>query len=112
DDALNLLRGRPDVAQVNLVSCAILADGIIQQVDVNGSGQPVCNHERRRGQEVGLHKGMDAPLEVAVAGEHAGDDKVALLDGPGNGLRQWPGVADAGRATVSNQIVAELVEVR
>ena len=50
-------------------------------------GERVGHDERRRGEVVGLHLGVDAPLEVAVAGEHRGDHQVALADAPGDGPR-------------------------
>src|SRR6266540_1364684 len=54
--------------------------------------------------------GVDAPLEVAVAGQHADHGEVMLVDGRGDLLRQRAGVADAGGAAVPDQVEAELVQ--
>ena len=111
DRVRDLLRRRPDVAQVDLVAVLVLAERLLEQVDVHPAGERVGDDERRRGEVVRLHLGMDARLEVAVAGEHRADDEVALLDGGRDLLRQRPGVPDAGRAAVADRVEAELLEI-
>ena len=63
----DLLRGRPEVAEVDVVAVGVLADRLGVEVDVHPPGERVGDDERRRGQVVRLHLGMDARLEVAVA---------------------------------------------
>ena len=86
--------------------------GSVEQVDVHPARECVGDHERRRGEVVRLHLGVDPGLEVAVAREHGADDEVALGDGDGDRLRQRAGVADARRAAVADGVEAELLEVR
>ena len=50
-------------------------------------GERVGDDERRRGEVVRLHLGVDARLEVAVAGEHGADDEVALARPPARSAR-------------------------
>ena len=111
DRLLDLGRARPEVAQVDVVAVLVLAERLLEQVEVHPARERVGDHERRRGEVVRLHLRVDAGLEVAVAGEHGADDQVALLDRDRDRLRQRPGVADAGRAAVADGVEAELLEV-
>ena len=111
DRVRDLLRGRPDVAEVDLVAVLVLAERLLEQVDVHPACERVGDDERRRGEVVRLHLGVDPGLEVAVAGEHGADDEVALLDSDRDLLRQRAGVSDAGRAAVADGVEAELLEI-
>ncbi len=46
------------------------AERLVDEVEVHAAGERVRDDERRRGEVVRLHLGMDARLEVPVAGEH------------------------------------------
>ena len=59
----------------------------------------------------GLDAGMHAGLEIAVAGEDAGSDEIGLGDGFVDDGIERAGIADAGGATVADDLEAELVEV-
>ena len=83
----DLLRGRPEVAEVDVVAVGVLADRLGVEVEVHPAGERVGDDERRRGQVVRLHLGMDARLEVAVAGEDGADDEVVLGHRLGDLLR-------------------------
>ncbi len=82
-----------------------------EQVLGHGSGQRVGDHQRRRRQIVGARLRVDAALEVAVAGQHRRHRQAALVDGLADGLRQRPGVADAGGAAVAHKVEAEGVQL-
>ena len=112
DGLLDLRARGPEVAQEDVGALAVLAERLGVEVDVDPAGERVGHDERRRGQVVRPHLGMDARLEVAVAREHRADDEVVLLDGLRDRLRQRPGVPDAGRAAVADGVEAELLEVR
>ena len=111
DRLLDLLRGRPDVAQVDVVPVPVLPERLVHQVDVHASCQRVRDHERRRSEVVRLHLRMDARLEVPVAAQHRADDEVALVHGLRDLLGQRAGVPDARRAAVPDRLEAECVEV-
>ena len=111
DRVRDLLRRRPDVAEVDLVAGVVLAERLREQVDVHPARERVGDDERRRGEVVRLHLGVDPGLEVAVAREHGADHEVALRDGDGDLLRQRARVSDAGRAAVADGVEAELLEV-
>ena len=55
--------------------------------------------------------GIDAALEIAVAGKDGSGDQVALVDGQRDVLGQGPGIADAGGAAEADEVEAELVEI-
>ena len=93
------------------VAVGVLAERVVEQVDVHPPGERVGDAQRRRGEVVVAHVLVDPALEVAVAREHRADDEVVLVDRLGDLLRQRPRVADAGRAAVADEVEAELVEV-
>ena len=111
DELLDLLRGRPDVLQVDGLAVAAGAERLLGEVLLHRAGERVGDDERRRGEVVRLHVGADAAFEVAVAGQHGGGDDAVLVDGGGDLRRQRAGVADAGGAAEADEIEAELVEV-
>ena len=108
---LDLLRARPDVAQVHRPVGAV-SQRIGGEVGVDAAGQRIGHHERRRGQVVGAHRRVDASLEVAIAREHGGHLEVVALDRAGDLVGQRPGVADARGAAEADQVEADLVERR
>ena len=75
------------------------------------AGERIGDDQRRRGEVVRPHVGIDAALEVAVAGEHGGGDEVVVVDRFGDLRRQRAGVADAGGAAEADEVEAELVEI-
>jgi hypothetical protein len=111
DRLADLLCGRPDVAQEDVVTVHVGADRLGLEVDVHPAGQRVGDDKRRRREVVRLHLGMDARLEVAVAREDRADDEVAVGDRDGDLLRERSRVADAGRAAVADRVEAEAIEI-
>ena len=104
DHLLDLARVGPDVAQVDRLAVGALAERLGGQVDVHPPGQRVGDDQRRAGEVVRLHVLVDPALEVTVAGQHRADRQVLLLDRRRDLGRQRPGVADAGRAAVADQV--------
>ena len=88
-----------------------MAERIGGEIDVQRAGQRIGDDERRRGEIVGAHIGIDAAFEIAVAGEHRGGDEIVLADRFRDRLRQRAGIADAGGAAIADEIEAELVEI-
>ncbi len=111
DELADLLVRGPDVLEVDLLALLIDAERILGQVDIHRAGDGVGDDERRRGEIIGAHVGVDAAFEIAVAREHRGRHQIVLVDRLGNLLRQRAGIADAGGAAEADQIEAELVEV-
>ncbi len=107
----DFVQTRPQVAQENVRAFAVLADGVVGQVQVHASGQRERHHQRRRHEEIRLDVLMDARLEIAVAAEHRRRDQVVRGDGFLDLRMQRAGVADARRAAVADDLEAELVEV-
>ena len=64
------------------------------------------------GEVRGTHLRMHPAFEVPVPGEHRDHVEVLFLDRGRHIADQRPGVADAGRAAVTDERESELVEVR
>ena len=111
DEALNFLRGRPDVAQENFFSSLVGSNRLLREILRYGTSQRIRDDQRRRGQIIGLHVGADAAFEIAVAGENRGGDDPVLVDAVRHFSRQRAGIADAGRAAKAHDVEPELVEV-
>ena len=107
---ISLLR-RPDVLEKHLLALGVGAERLLDHVDAHRAGDRIGDHQRRRGEIIGAHVGVDAALEIAVAGEHGGGHQVAIVDRLGILRRQRPGIADAGGAAEADQVEAELVEI-
>ena len=107
----DLLVRRPDVAEIDRVAVRARAERIGGEVDPHAAGERVRDDERGRGEIVGLDGRVDAPLEVAVARQHRGDDQVAGVDRGVDPVVDRAGVADARGAAVPDEVEAEPVEV-
>ena len=110
DEILDFLAGRPDVREIDGLAALVVADRLLGEVDLHRAGERVGDDQRRRGEIVGAHVGIDAPLEIAIAREHRGRDEIVLGDRRRNRRRQRARIADAGRAAVADDVEAELVE--
>jgi hypothetical protein len=53
-------------------------------VDLHRAGERVGDDQRRRGEIVRLHVGVDAAFEVAVARQHGGGEVALVVDGFGS----------------------------
>src|SRR3546814_8690485 len=67
--------------------------------------------ERRRGEIVGAHVGRHAAFEIAVARQYGGGDNIIAVDRLRNRRRERPRIADAGGAAVTDEIIADRVEM-
>ena len=102
---------RPDVFQVYRLPVRVGAYRVAAQVDVYVAGQRVGDHQGRRGEIVGPDMAVDAPLEIAVAGEYCGYRQFAFYDGLGDMIGERAAVADAGGASVPYQVEAQGIQV-
>ena len=96
----------------HVVAVGVLAQRVVEEVDVHRARERVGDDERRRREVVHLHVGVDPALEVAVARQHRDHREVVVLDGLADLGDERAGVADAGGAAVADEVEAELVEVR
>ncbi len=111
DGLADLLLRRPDVAQVHGLARRRRTDWLGLKVDVHRARQRIGDDERRRGQVVDLRQRVDAPLKVAVAAQDRGHNQVLLLHRLGDILLERAAVADAGRAAVANNVIAQRLQV-
>ncbi len=80
DHGVDLFVAGPDVLQADLAAAGVLAQHVALDVEADGAGDGIGHHQRRRGQEGLLGIGVDAAVEVAVAGQDCGRVKVAVDD--------------------------------
>ena len=111
NDRIDLAAGRPDVLEEDLLALLVEAERLLDQIGIHRAGERIGDHQRRRGEIVRAHVGVDAALEIAVAGEHRGGHQILIVDGLGDFRRERSGIADAGGAAEADEIVAELVEI-
>ena len=90
----------------------VLADRIIRQIKIDASGERKGHDQRRRHEEVRLDVLMHARFEISIAGKNRGRDQIVFVDRLLDLRMERAGVADAGRATVADEIESELIEIR
>ena len=103
---------RPEIAQENVLAVFVLAERFVRQVEIDAAGERKGDDQRRRHEEVRLDVLMHARFEIAVAGKDRGRDEIVFVDRLLDLRMERPGVADAGRATVTDDVEAELIEIR
>ncbi len=86
-----------------------MAKRIVIHIERHRAGQGIGHYQRRGGQEIHPDLGMDAALEIAIAGQYRGDRQFAVMDGLADGFGQGTGVADAGGAAIAHQVEAQLL---
>ena len=107
----HFLRRRPNIAQVDRLAVAIVAERIVRHIEIHAAGQCVRDHQRRRGQIVRAHQRMNAALEIAIAAEHGNRDEAILLDRRADRFRKRAAIADARGAAKAHQIELQLFQI-
>ena len=103
---------RPDVGEADWLAGAVRAQHVLFDVEANGAGEGVGDHQGRRGQEGLLRIGVDAAIEVAVAREYGGSVKVPVDDLLLDHRIQGAGHAIAGGAGKGHHAEAQLLKLR
>jgi hypothetical protein len=111
DRLRDLLRGRPDVGQEDLLAVVGDPERLVEQVDVHRPRERVGDDERRRREVVHLHVGLMRPSKLRLPESTEHDREVLGGDRLGDLLGQRSRVPDAGRAAVADEVEAELLEV-
>ncbi len=104
------LRG-PDIGEVDGVAVFAFAQRIFSEVDIDPSGESKGNDKRRRHQIICANFGVDAALEVAIAGEDGSYHQFFLVDGLRYLGGQRAGVADAGGTSIADDVELQLFEI-
>ena len=99
---MNLMGFRPDVTEVDGIPILIVTQGIIEEVEMHVACQCVSDDQWWGREEIHAYKWMNSPFEVAVSGKYRAADDVAGLNRFRDSFWQGSRVADAGRATVSD----------
>ena len=104
-ERVDLRIGRPDVGQMHRRAVCARAERVVQQIHVHRARQRVGDHERGRGQVVLRHVRRDAPFEVAIARQHAG--QLDLVCHVMQRIHHGPRVADAAHAPETARVKAQ-----
>ena len=86
-----------------------LSDRMQINVFDDRSGQRVSDDERRRHQEIRFDVLMNARLEIAVARQNRSGDQIVFDDLFFDARIERTGIADAGRAAVTDEIKTDFV---
>src|SRR5262249_40026601 len=95
----------------DLLTLLVEAQRLLHKIGIHRARERISNDQRRRGEIIRAHVGVDAPFEIAIAGEHGGSNEILVVYRLGNLWRERPGISDVGGAAEADEIVAELVEV-
>ena len=111
-EAVEVLRIGPYVAQEDRGAVGIAAQRLVFEIHVDAARQRKGHHERRRGEVIAADRLVDAPLEVAIAGQHGGGDQIALADRSGELGVKWSALARAGGAAVAHDMKTQRLQRR
>src|SRR4030095_4210442 len=101
----------PKIAQESFFTVSVLAQRFARKINMHSAGERECHHQRMRHQEIRLDMLMYARFEVAVSRKHRGSNQIEFMDCLLDFRMERSGIADAGRATVADQIKPELIEI-
>ena len=111
DQGIHFVPAGPDVLQEDVVAGLVLPDGITLVVDIDSASEGVSNDQGRACKVVSPRLRMDTALEVSVAGQHGGGDKVVVFDCVLDFLWDITAIANAGHAAVASSGEPKLVQV-
>ncbi len=89
----------------------ICADRLVCKIDIDSSGQCERDHQRRRHQKVSFDVLVHARLKISVSRKHRRRDQIVIVDRLLDLRMQRAGIADAGCATVTDEVEPELIEI-
>ena len=86
--------------------------GSLRKIDINPACERERDDERRRHEEIRLDVLMHARFEISISRKNRSRDQIVFVDRFLDLRMKRSGVADAGRATVTDKIKAKLIEIR
>ena len=101
----------PEIAQKSFIPFLVSADRLFRKIDIDPSGQREGHHQRRRHEKIGFDVLMHACFEISITGKDRRSHEIKLADRLLDLGMQRARVADARRATVTNDIETQLVEI-
>ena len=110
-DRINLLHRRPHIPEVDFTPVNH-SQRLRGEIDVHPSRDGKRHDQGRAHEKVRLHALMNARFEIPVSGENARGDDVVLRKRLLQFAVEGAGIADACRTAESNEVEAQLVEVR
>ena len=89
----------------------VFADRFARKIDIYSASQRKRNDERGRHQKIRFDVLVHTRFEVSVSRKHRGCNQIEFVDRLLNIRMERSRVADAGGATVTDEIESELIEV-
>src|SRR5262249_24994753 len=108
---LNLAQRRPEIAKEGFFAVFILAKWFAGKIDVNSAGQGKGHNQRRRHQKICFDMLMHAGFKIPISRKNRSCNQIVFMDRLLDIWMQRSRVADASRATVTDEIESELVEI-
>src|SRR5262249_28739564 len=109
---VDLFQARPQLLQVNLLTVFATTDRLSREINVNSTCQGKGYDQRRTHQEVCFDILVDSSLEVPVSAQNTRNDEIVLSDQLFKVRIEWTRIADAGRATIADQVEPKLIQIR
>ena len=104
----DFLCGGPNIFEEDGLAIASCAERFVVEINIGRACECISNDQRRRGEEVHFDFRMHAAFEVTVTREHGRRDHISRFDSGGNLGLEWSRVADAGHATITGHVEADL----
>src|SRR5262249_13671725 len=101
----------PEVAQKYFVSVFVRADRFFGHIEIDAACECERDNQWRGHQEIGFDVLMNACFEITVSGKDGRGNQIVIMNGFLDLGVEWTGIANAGRATIPDEIEAELVEI-
>ena len=104
-------QARPQIAQKSLFPVFIFAERFSRKIDIYPASQRKRDHQGRRHQKIRLDVLMHARLKISIPRKHRGCNQIEFVDRFLDIRMERSGVADAGGATVADEIKSQFIEV-
>src|SRR5206468_6544549 len=102
---------RPQIAKESVFAVLVPAEWIPGKINVNSTREGEGDNQRRRHQKIRLNMLVHARFEISISRKDRSSNQIVLVNGLLDIWMQRPGVADAGRTTVPDEIDTELIEI-
>lgn len=109
---MDFLPCRPDIPQEDFGSIRPGSERILLEINVHCSSNGIGDHKKGTSQVVSSCIGMNASLEVPVAGQNSSTHQTILLDDINQIILQRTRISNAGHTAVPHYIESESFQSR
>src|SRR5215467_16004170 len=108
---LNLAESRPEIAQESFLAVLVLSKWVAGKIDVNPAGEGEGDNQWRRHQKIRFDMLMHAGFKIPISRKDRSCNQIVFVDRLFDVWMQRSRVANASRATITDEIESELVEI-